>query len=118
YLQDLVDAGLDADRNRQRKDQLQNSYIGYIDPVTLVPRSKLVLNRHNDSFYQHYLVPQAKIPQRGLNLSEHQLRKSFFWFYERIKARFEANESSGEKLAEFLDSLVDKLFFTVIVVTD
>jgi uncharacterized protein with ParB-like and HNH nuclease domain len=37
YLQDLANAGLDADNNRRRKEQFQNSYIGYIDPVTLVP---------------------------------------------------------------------------------
>lgn len=118
HFQELVTAGLDADDNLRRKEQLQNSYIGYVDPVTLVPQSKLVLNRHNDNFYQHYLVPQEKIPQRGLNLSEHQLRKSFLWFYERVKSRFGMTQDTGKMLAGFLDNLVDKLFFTVITVTD
>src|SRR5437773_2410284 len=44
-LQDLIDAGVDADNNRLRIEQLRNSYIGYLDPVTLIPRSKLSLNR-------------------------------------------------------------------------
>ena len=52
HLQDLVDAKLDASDNAKRIDQLRNSYIGYVDPVTLVPRSKLELNRHNNRFYQ------------------------------------------------------------------
>lgn len=70
HLQDLVDAKLDAADNAKRKDQLRNSYIGYVDPVTLVPRSKLELNRHNNRFYQTYLAPVEKLPQRGLNASD------------------------------------------------
>ena len=34
-LQNLVNQDIDADKNQRRKDNLQNSYIGYIDPVTL-----------------------------------------------------------------------------------
>ncbi|MGG7056176.1 DUF262 domain-containing protein [Nitrosomonas sp. ANs5] len=118
HLQDLVSAGLDAEKNAKRKEQLQNSYIGYLDPVSLVPRSKLELNRHNNRFYQTYLVPLEKLPQRGLNASEHQLRKAFNWFKERIRVYCGVTDSSGMKLAAFLDNLVDKLFFTVITVTD
>ena len=77
YLNDLVAAGLDAVDNSRRKDQLQNSYIGFVDPVSLVPQSKLSLNRHNNRFYQTYLVPLDRLPQRGLNASEHELRKAF-----------------------------------------
>lgn len=118
HLDDLIKAGLDADNNRRRKEQLQNSYIGYLDPVTLVPQSKLKLNRHNNRFYQTYLVPLERIPSRGLNTSEHQLRKAFGWFKDRIKARIGTQPSSGKDFAEFIDTLVDRLFFTVITVTD
>lgn len=117
-LKNLVAAGLDAENNAKRREQLQNSYIGYLDPVSLVPRPKLSLNRHNDKYYQNYLVPLEKLPQRGLNASEHQLRKAFVWFTEKIKARSGFTAESGTKIATFLDSLVDKLFFTVITVTD
>jgi len=115
HLKDLVESRLDP---AKRKEQLQNSYIGYLDPVSLVPRSKLELNRHNNRFYQTYLVPLEKLPQRGLNASEHQLRKAFIWFKERIKVQTGTSAESGKKLAAFIDSLVDKLFFTVITVTD
>lgn len=118
HLKDLVGAGIDADKNRRRRDNLQNSYIGYVDPVSLVPRSKLELNRHNNRFYQTYLVPLESLPQRGLNASEHQLRKAFIWFKEKIKTYAGQRAESGEKLAAFIDTLVDKLFFTVITVTD
>ncbi|NBC47090.1 MAG: DUF262 domain-containing protein [Gammaproteobacteria bacterium] len=118
HLQALVAAGMDADDNARRKEQLQNSYIGYLDPVSLVPRPKLELNRHNNRFYQTYLVPLERLPQRGLNASEHQLRKAFLWFRDRMKARFDVSMESGKALARFLEHLVDKLFFTVITVTD
>lgn len=118
HLKELTSIGFDAERNAKRLEQLQNSYIGYLDPVTLVPRSKLELNRHNNRFYQTYLVPLEKLPQRGLNVSEHLLRKGFIWFRDRLKSRCGMSASSGKELAAFLDSLVDKLFFTVITVTD
>jgi hypothetical protein len=118
HLQDLVLAGIDSVNNSRRKEQLQNSYIGYLDPVSLIPRSKLELNRHNNRFYQTYLVPLERLPQRGLNSSEHQLRKAFNWFRERIKARTGSAAESGRKLAAFIEMLADRLFFTVITVTD
>lgn len=114
-LQTLVNEDVDASKNKLRQENLQNSYIGYLDPVTLVPRSKLVLNRNNNSFYQNYLIPLEKIPQRGLNASEHQLRKAFDFFENKIKTKC---QNSGEAIASFIDTMVDKLFFTVITVTD
>lgn len=118
HLQDLVHSSLDAENNAKRKEQLQNSYIGYLDPVTLAPRSKLELNRHNNRFYQTYLVTLDRIPQRGLNASEHQLRKAFNGFKDKVKTYAGATLESGKKLALFIDTLVDRLFFTVITVTD
>jgi hypothetical protein len=118
YLEDLVKANLDPEKNHRRKEQLQNSYIGYVDPVSLVPRSKLELNRHNNRFYQTYLVPLEPIPRRGLNASEQLLGKAFSWFKERFQTKLGMTVDSGQNFAAFLDSLVDKLFFTVITVTD
>lgn len=118
HLDELIKSGYDAANNQRRKEQLQNSYIGYLDPVTLVPQSKLELNRHNNQFYQTYLVPLERVPSRGLNASEHQLRKAFGWFNERIKARVGNQPESGKNFAGFIDKLVDRLFFTVITVTD
>ncbi|MGA1623882.1 MAG: DUF262 domain-containing protein, partial [Synechocystis sp.] len=118
YLKDLIQAGLDAENNRRRQEQLQNSYIGYLDPVSLIAQSKLRLNRHNDRFYQTYLVPLEKIPQRGLNASEHQLRQGFAWFKERLRNTLGNQPTSGQEFAALIDALVDKLFFTVTTVTD
>ena len=103
------------DPQYRRAQQLRNNYIGYLDPVSLVPRSKLTLNRHNNSFYQNYLVPLEQLPKHGLNASERLLRQAFTWFEERIRER---SEDNGEAVASFVDGAVDKLFFTVITVTD
>jgi len=115
HLSDLAAPDDPGDPETRRAEQLRASYIGYLDPVTLVSQSKLTLNRHNDSFYQNYLVPLERLPQRGLNASEHLLRRAFLWFKERVKARA---EDDGTAVASFVDGAVDKLFFTVITVTD
>ena len=116
-LQELADSGVDSSDNNRRIEQLRNSYIGYLDPVTLIPRSKRSLNRNNDAYYKDYIVPLQKMPQRGLRASEHLLRKSFEWFYRQVRDKLGAYRD-GSKLAKFVDELSDKLFFTVIIVTD
>jgi hypothetical protein len=118
-IQRLVVAGNDADANRQRAEQIRQTYVGYLDPVTLVARPKLTLNRNNNSYYQDFLVPLGHLPQRGLRASEHLLRKAFEWFDKQVSqwlAKSTGNE--GMRLAQLVEHLSDKLFFTVITVTD
>ena len=115
HLSDLAAPDDPGDPQARRAEQLRASYIGYLDPVSLVPRSKLTLNRHNDSFYQNFLVPLERLPQRGLNASEHLLRRAFSWFKDRIRER---SADDGTAVASLVDGAVDRLFFTVITVTD
>ena len=115
HLTDLASPDDSNDPELRRAMQLRANYIGYLDPVSLVPRSKLTLNRNNDRFYQEYLVPLERLPQRGLNASEHLLRRAFSWFKGQINERSAAD---GRAVASFVDHAVDKLFFTVITVTD
>lgn len=116
-LQALIHANIDADNNQRRLDQLRNSYIGFLDPVTLIPRSKLSLNRNNDRYFQNYLVPLERLPQRNLKASEHLLRKAFEWFQDAVNRQY-GQEIEGREFAQFIDTISDKLFFTVITVTD
>lgn len=114
-LIELADKGIDPEQNIRRKEALMNSYIGYLDPVTLISRNKLKLNRNNDDYYRNYIVPlQKNLPIRNINASEKQMKDCFLWFYERIKKEY----VTGESLAGFIDTIVDKLFFTVIKVSD
>jgi hypothetical protein len=118
-LQRLVDRDQDADNNQKRLSQIRQTHIGYLDPVTLVSRSKLTLNRNNDSYFQTYLVPLGHLPVRGFRASEHGLRKAFEWFDRRV-AEYASGAGSdpGVALAQLIESTSDKLFFTVITVTD
>ncbi|MCY3640078.1 MAG: DUF262 domain-containing protein [Gammaproteobacteria bacterium] len=115
HLRALADSENEQDPENRRAEQLRGSYIGYLDPVTLVPRSKLTLNRHNDRYYQSYLVPLEPLPRQGLNASERLLRRAFLWFEERLRSHV---GDDGTAVARFVDEVVDKLLFTVITVTD
>lgn len=111
---DLIEQRIDAEDNGRRKENLLNSYIGYINPVTLISNNKLKLNRNSDDYYKQHLVLLKELPLRNTNASEKHMRECFLWYYDRIKKVY----SSGEDLAAFIDGIVDKLFFTVIEVTD
>lgn len=114
-LGDLVSQNVDSENNSRRKETLLNSYIGYINPVTLISDNKIKLNRNSDEYYRHNLVLlKDNLPIRNTNSSEKHMRECFLWFYDRVKKQFK----TGEDLAGFIDSIVDKLSFTVIVVTD
>jgi hypothetical protein len=118
-LQRLIDAGNDAEANKRRMEQIRQTYVGYLDPVTLVARAKLTLNRNNNSYYQDYLVPLGHLPQRGFRASEHLLRKAFEWFDRRVAEYLKKSTGSeGMRLAQFVEDMSDRLFFTVITVTD
>lgn len=117
-LRRLVETGVDADANQRRVDQITNSYIGFLDPVTLVARPKLTLNRNNNSYWQSYLVPLGHLPSRGFRASEHALRKAFEWFDAAVAKHVASDQDKGRALAQLLEDASDRLFFTVITVTD
>lgn len=118
-LKRLVDEGKSPENNQQRLDQIRSTYIGYLDPVTLITRSKLTLNRNNDGYFQTYLVPLGHLPVRGFRASEHSLRKAFEWFERHVRdyAKKQADDE-GVTLARLVETMSDRLFFTVISVTD
>lgn len=118
-LQRLIDAGNDPEANTRRMEQVRQTYIGYLDPVTLVARPKLTLNRNNNNYYQDFLVPLGHLPQRGFRASEHLLRKAFEWFDRRVADYLKRSTGpEGMRLAQFVEDMSDRLFFTVITVTD
>ena len=118
-LKRLIDEGKSPDHNQQRLAQIRGTYIGYLDPVTLLTRSKLTLNRNNDSYFQNYLVPLGHLPVRGFRASEHALRKAFEWYEKRVKDHVKKQGGDeGVALASLIETMSDRLFFTVINVTD
>jgi hypothetical protein len=117
-LQRLIEAGQQPDQNRQRAEQLRSSYVGFLDPVTLVAQPKLTLNRNNDGYWKSHLVPLGPLPQARLRASELLLRKAFEWFDRKVAERFRNAQDPGRELADFLEKAADRLFFTVVTVAD
>jgi hypothetical protein len=118
-IQRLIEAGNDAGDNERRMEQIRQTYIGYLDPVTLVARPKLTLNRNNNNYFQSYLAPLGHLPQRRLRVSEHLLRRAFEWFDKQIAAYLKKERGGeGRRLAQLVENISDRLFFTVITVTD
>ena len=115
----LAGEGKTPNENRRRLEQLRATYIGYLDPVTLTTRNKLSLNRNNDSYYRDYLVALADhLPQRGFPASTHAMRKGFEWFERRLREQIKGADDPGMSLAQFVETISDKLFFTAITVAD
>lgn len=113
-LDDLILSDVEKESNSKRKETLHNSYIGTIDPVTLITNNKLKLNRNSDDYYRNYIVLLKDLPIRNTNASQKHMRECFNWFYDKTRKSFK----TGLDLAAFIDGIVDKLFFTVIKVSD
>ncbi|MBF0542255.1 MAG: DUF262 domain-containing protein [Nitrospirae bacterium] len=115
-LQELQLQEIDVEKNKIRLEQLRNSYIGYLDPATLISSSKLKLNKHNDYLYQNSIVPLVNLPKKSRNASDQLIIDAFKWFTEKVTRDISIKD--GAELARFIGLIADKLFFTVISVTD
>jgi len=112
-LNDFIDSGVEIENNHLRIEIYRSNYIGTLNTVTLISDNKLRLNRNSDDYYRNYMVLLRELPIRNTNSSEKQMRSCFEWFYKKIKIY-----ATGKEIANFLETIVDKLFFTVITVTD
>ncbi|MDO9102722.1 MAG: DUF262 domain-containing protein [Candidatus Nitrotoga sp.] len=118
-LTQLIAEKSNPEVNQQRMNQIRQTYIAYLDPVTLVSQTKLTLNRNNDIYFQNYLIPLDYLLQRGCKESERRLCKALEWF--AIKMNEYTKNSGGDEgitLASLVELISDRLFFTVISVTD
>jgi uncharacterized protein with ParB-like and HNH nuclease domain len=113
-LNDFVEKKSDVEDNKLRIDSYRKSYIGSLNTITLISDNKLKLNRNSDEYYKNNLVLLKDLPIRNTNASEKHMRECFLWFYNKLSKQF----NNGQEVAEFIETIIDKLFFTVITVTD
>ena len=113
-LTDLVNSNIEKNNNELRIDSYRKNYIGLLNTVTLISDNKLKLNRNSDEYYRNNMVLLKDLPLRDTNSSEKHMRECFIWFHSRLSRQFK----TGEDIAKFIENIVDKLFFTVITVTD
>lgn len=119
HIEEMIGKNIEADDNRQRIELLRNSFLGYKDPASLIPTSKLFLNRNNDDFYQSFLLRLRKPSDlHKRKPSEKKLWRAFEYFYDKLKTHF-GDRLSGPGLAQFLgEKVARQLIFTTIQVSD
>ena len=74
-LQRLIDNGNDPEANKRRADQIRQTYVGYLDPVTLVARPKLTLIQNKKSGPESHRLPSRQ-PHRYLDFFARHERSS------------------------------------------
>ena len=113
-IKTFVENGVESEDNQQRIDSLLHTYIGNKDSVTLVYDNILVLNRNNDAYFRDYIVKLEELRVRNLKVSEKLMKQCFEFFEQRLRGRYE----SAKDYARFIQTVVDRLYFTQIVVND
>lgn len=113
-IKTFVEDGIDVEDNKQRIDSLVHNYIGKKDSVTLVYDNVLVLNRNNDGYFRDYIVKLEDLRVRNLNGSEKLMKQCFEFFEQKLKGKY----SSGKDYARYIQTVVDNLYFTQIIVND
>ena len=113
-IKNFAEKGIDVSDNSQRVDNLLHSYIGKKDAVTLVYDNVLVLNRNNDGYFRDYIVKLGDLRVRNLKNSEKLMKRCFQFFEQKLNGMF----TSGMEYAEYIQYVVDNLYFTQIVVND
>lgn len=113
-IKNFVEDGFDVEDNQLRIDNLMHTYIGKKDSVTLVYDNVLVLNRNNDGYFRDYIVKLDDSRVRNLNGSEKLMKRCYEFFSQKLNGKY----SSGKDYAQYIQTVVDNLYFTQIVVND
>lgn len=113
-IQKLVNRGEDVEANTKRIRNLQDTYIGNEDPVSLDYDNILVLNRNNDGYYKDYIVKLGELKLRSTTSTEKLMKRGFEFFETALSNKYK----TGEEYAKFIQDFVDNLFFTTITVND
>lgn len=113
-IKKLVEQGVEVDNNNLRVDRLIQSYVGTQNIVTLAYDTILQLNKNNNDYYRDYIVKLGGLLINNLTSSNKLLKESFEFYEEQLTSTYK----TGEEYAEFVTFVVDKLFFTIITVSD
>lgn len=113
-IQKLVNKGLEVDDNKKRIETLMSTYIGNIDPISLEYDNILILNRNNNAYYKDYIVKLGDLKLRNTSYTEKLMKKCFEWFEQKINGKY----STGREYAQFIETIVENLYFTIIKVND
>jgi hypothetical protein len=113
----LIEGNIEVDHNKMRIEEIQRTYLGYMNPATLISTPKLTLNRNTKRYYEYYMLASRPLPRSGTKEAEMLLGNAFAYFDNRIKEQFQLGEP-GKDIADFLEKIVTRLIFTIIEVND
>lgn len=113
-IERFVEAEVEKEDNLRRIESLKGMFVGKEDPVTLEYDNLLKLNRNNDPFFQEYIVKLSDLKARNLKATEKLMKRCFEFFDQKLKGF----RSNGRDYASFIQTVVDSLYFTMIVVND
>lgn len=113
-IQKLANKGLEVDDNKKRIETLMSTYVGHIDPISLEYDNILILNRNNNAYYKDYIVKLGDLKLRNTSYTEKLMKKCFEWFEQKINGKY----STGREYAQFIETIVENLYFTIIKVND
>lgn len=113
-IQKLANKGLEVNDNKKRIETLMSTYVGNIDPISLEYDNILILNRNNNAYYKDYIVKLGDLKLRNTSYTEKLMKKCFEWFEQKINGKY----STGREYAQFIETIVENLYFTIIKVND
>ena len=116
-LRDMANNGENTELNTQRGKLFFDSYIGNISSKTMAVSAKLTLNQYNNIYYKNYLAALDDLPNIGRNESEMLMRQAFFWFKGQLQAFCAKGTDRGAHIADIVDAVADKLFFSSVTVS-
>jgi hypothetical protein len=118
-LEERAAADIEKEDNLERSRLLRDGFLGTKDPGSLRYRSKLSLNRNDDTFYQGTLLQlHAPLAPARLGDSNRLLWEAFRYFKARLAEQFPAPEQGGD-LARFVNEVVAlRLLFIRVLVDD
>ncbi len=93
--------------------ELKSSYIVKRSSTKLIVEHKLTLNKNNNLVFTR-LINNENLPLKGLKPTEILMRECFEYFNKQISTL----NRNGEGLAAFVENIVNKIYFTRVIVTD
>ncbi len=113
-FQEKIDKDDETKENKQRIDFYRNTYIGFLDTITLKTKLKLTLNRNNRDHFQAIIGDMGVPRRRNVTATNRKLNRGFEFFKKKLD---ELNLSS-EELAKQIESVANGLTFITISVAD
>lgn len=116
-LRNLQEKNIEPEKNKERAEEIQRTFIGKKTISGLHYESKLKLNKNNDLFFQDKILAlRDPISYSKLRDSEKLIYDAYQYFFKKIEEKF--NDDNGIKIGDFLESIVAKKMIFIQISVD